>query len=238
MRYAHAGTRLRVWAVIPLAILAATTVLSGCGTTSVPSASSLLSRAQQQFDSNSSVHFVLTVQNYGQGSVASPVVVSATGDAVRPDRVKASAQVNVGVGVASVQLIIIGPQEWYTDPLTGAFTPTTQFSSFLKIFDPTVGLGALLVSLQKPGTPSDGSANGTACWKITGQLSKSSLEPIFGSDVVNDASHTTFCIAKSGGQLASVTMTGAVLAGDTSQTVRTIDFSHYNEQVTIQAPVD
>jgi hypothetical protein len=62
------------------------------------------------------------------------------------------------------------------------------------------------------------------------------LSPIFGSTVVGDAKGTSFCISKTDNQLLSVVLQGKVLSGDTSQTIRTISLSKFDQPVTIQTP--
>ena len=218
-------------ALLSLAIL----FLASCGG-SAPSAATLLKNAHDKFNATSSFHFVMTVQHPGTVAAGGFNIIGASGDVAPPDRLKATANVDAGFISVQIQLIIIGSQEWYTDPLTGQFVATNQFSSYMRIFDPETGLGSLLTSMQNPSQPSDGSANGTACWKVSGTLSKAQLSPIFGSEVVGDARNTTFCISKTNSQLLSVVLQGQVLSGDSSQTIRTIYLSKFDQPVSIQAP--
>jgi hypothetical protein len=218
-------------ALFSLAIL----FLAGCGG-SAPTAATLLKDAHDKFNATSSFHFVMTVQHPGTVAAGGFNILSAAGDVAPPDRLKASANVDAGFVSVQIQLIIIGSREWYTDPLSGQFVATNQFSSYMRIFDPETGLGSLLTSLKNPSQPSDGSANGTACWKVSGTLTRAQLFPIFGSQVVGDARNTAFCISKTNNQLLSVVLQGQVLSGDSSQTIRTIYLSKFNQPVSIQAP--
>jgi lipoprotein LprG len=229
-------TRIGARVAAPAALLSlAILFLAGCGG-STPSAATLLKDAHDKFNATSSFHFVMTVQHPGTVAAGGFNVTGASGDVAPPDRLKATATVDAGFVSVQVQLIIIGSKEWYTDPLTGQFVATNQFSSYLRIFDPQTGLGSLLTSLKNPSQPGNGSANGTACWKVTGNLSKAQLSPIFGSEVVGDARNTTFCISKTSSQLLSVVLQGQVLSGDSSQTIRTIYLSKFDQPVSIQAP--
>jgi hypothetical protein len=224
-------TRRVAW-VAMLAILC----FSGCGGSSTPSTATLLKNAHDKFNATESFHFVMTVQHPGAVALGSYAILDATGDVALPGRMKATATVNAGFATLQIQLIIIGNQEWYTDPLSGQFVPTNQFSSYMRIFDPQTGIGSLLTNLGNPSRPSDGSANGTACWKVSGNISMAQLTPIFGSQVVGNANDTTFCMRKTDSQLLSVVLQGHILTGDGSQTVRTIYLSNFNKPVSIQAP--
>jgi hypothetical protein len=217
-------------------LLLATLCFSGCGGSSAPATATLLKDAHDKFNATHSFHFVMTVQHPGTVQAGSYSITSATGDVQLPDRMKATATVDAGFATLQIQLIIIGNQEWYTDPLSGQFVPTNQFSSYMRIFDPQTGIESLLTSLGSPSRPSDGSSNGTACWKVSGDISMAQLSPIFGSQVVGDAKGTTFCIRKTDSELLSVVLQGRVLSGDSGQTIRTIYLSNFDQSVSIQAP--
>ena len=230
------GTR-HAWVLASLAALFAFAVLFcyGCGG-STPQTSTLLKSAQDKFNATKSLHFDIMAQHLGPVPTGGYNIVSATGDVQRPDQLKATATVDAGFITTQIQLIIVGNEQWYTDPLTGKFVSTDQFGSYLRIFDPTTGIGSLLTGLKNPSQPSDGSSNGTPCWKITGDITMDQLSPIFGSDVVGNANGTTFCISKTDNQLLSVVLQGKVLSGDTSQTIRTIYLSKFDQPITIQTP--
>jgi hypothetical protein len=218
------------------ALLLAILGFSGCGGSSAPATATLLKDAHDKFNATQSFHFVMTVQHPGTVQVGSYSIVGATGDVQLPGRMKAMATVNAGFATLQLEVIVIGNQEWYTDPLSGKFVSTNLFSSYMRIFDPQSGIGSLLTSLANPSKPSDGSSNGTACWKVSADITKAQLSPIFGDQVVGDAKNTTFCMRKTDSQLLSVVLQGQVLAGDSSQTIRTIYLSSFNKPVSIQAP--
>lgn len=217
------------------ALLAALLVLASCGD-STPSSASLLKSAATTFNATKSFHFILKVDHPGAGSVDQYVVTDAKGDVARPDKLSATATVDAGIATVNVRVIVVGSQEWYTDPITGSYTPTDEFSSFQRIFDPQIGLGSLLQNLNNPSQPQDSSANGSSCWKITGTVARSDLMPILGDSVPNDIQHAAFCIGKSDNRLVSVTLPGQILPGDTAQTVHTFYLSSFDQPVTITPP--
>jgi len=222
--------------VLLTAALAATLLLlAACGGSSVNTAD-LLKKAQDKLASINTLHFIMKVDHPGTGSVDNPYATLAEGDIRRPDGLSANATVNVGIGSFTVQLIILGSDQWFTNPLTGKFEKTSGFESFLKIFDAQSGLGTLLTALQGPSKPADGSANGTACWKISGTLDPQLLQPLFVDITAAGPVPTTFCIGKDDNRLYSAELTGKVTTGDTDQTVRTFFLSKFDTPVTINTP--
>lgn len=218
-----------------IALLMALLTLASCGD-STPSSAALLKSAATTFNATKTFHFILKVDHPGAGTVSDYVVTDAKGDVARPDKLDATASVDAGIATVNVRLIIVGNQEWYTDPITGAYTPTDQFSNFQRIFDSQIGLGSLMQDLNNPSQPQSSSANGASCWKVTGTIARSDLTPILGDSVPSDIQHAAFCIGKGDNHLDSVTLPGQILPGDTPQTVHTFYLSNFDQPVTITPP--
>lgn len=225
--------------LLALGWLAALLATAACGD-STPSASALLKGAQEKFNQTTAMHFVVMVDHPGKPQPGDYVITSATGDVERPDSLSAEVGVDAGLFSTSVKIIIIGSQQYWTDPTNGGqWTPTTEFSNLpiVKLFDPTTGIGTLLTQLQQPSAPADGSANGVACWKISGALTPGALTPLFPDITATKPVPTTFCVDKSNGHLVSASLTGPIFGGDLDNTVHTFYFSKFDEQITIQPPV-
>lgn len=228
-------------ATLGLSILLTVFVLAGCNGPSVPTPASLLAAAQKHFNDAKTFHFVMSANHLGPKPDGDPGLSSlsaAEGDVQRPDRLSSSGTVDFGGVTVSTKLVIVGQQAWYQNPLTGSWDEDDSFASFVTLFDPTKGLGVALTSLRNPSLPSDGSANGTPCWKISGDLDTSALSAMLGDAATPaKAPHVTMCIGKSDGRLYSIVLTGQVVTGDIDQTTRTIYLSKYDAPVTIQPPV-
>lgn len=219
-------------ALLAACLLAAAACESGPST---PSAASLLAQAQSAFNQLSSFHFALTAQNLGD---TDPLpVTQATGDVQRPDKLSTTATVNSPLGPVQVKLVILGQQEWITDPLTGTFNPTTQYGGFLNIFDAQHGVGAALANLASPGAPQSSTAAAGDCWKISGSLPASAIASVVNGAAGSNASvPASVCIGKSDHELYSVTFSGAVSQTDTAKTTRTFVLTRFNQPVTITPP--
>ena len=227
-------------AALGLAIVMSLVVLAGCDQPSLPSASSLLTAAQQHFNDAKSFHFVMTTDHLGPKPAGEPTLSSlsaAEGDVQRPDRLNTSGTLDLGGLSVSTRLIIVGDQAWYQNPLTGSFDEDDTYAGFVKLFDPSKGLGVALTTLRNPSLPSSSSSNGTPCWKISGDVDTSSLGSLLGEAATGTkAPRATLCVGKTDGRLYSIVLTGQVVNGDSDQTTRTFVISKYDVPVTIQAP--
>ena len=228
-RVRRPGRLTPLMSVASLALVGVTLLLAACGGAAAPSAADLLKTARQKLDATQTLHFVMLVDHAGTGSIEDPYPTGAIGDVQRPDHLKASADVNVGLGGIKVNIVLIGDQGWY-DPGTGQYQTTDQFGSFLRVFDKQTGISSLLGALQQPSAPADGSANGTACWKVSGTLPGTAVKQLF-SDASGDAIPATFCMSKDDGRLLSAQLSGKLVVGDTDKTVHTFFLSDFDKPV-------
>jgi hypothetical protein len=210
-------------------------VLPACGSASTVSSKTLLAQAASKFDQLTSFHFVLTAQHLG---ATDPLpVTQATGDVQRPDMLSTTATVNSAFGAVQVKLIIIGQQEWFTNPLTGTFEPTSDYAGLLAIFDAQQGVGAVLAHLQQPSPPQSAAAAAGSCWKISGTLPASAVAAVVnGAAGSNQSVPATLCIGQADDELYSVTLAGPISQTDTPQTTRTFTLTQFNQPVMITPP--
>jgi LppX_LprAFG lipoprotein len=228
-------------ATLGLTILLTIFVLVGCAGPSLPSASSLLTKAQEHFNDAKSFHFVMTAEHLGTKPAGDPGLSSLTnaeGDVERPDKLSSSGTIDLGGLTVTTKLVIIGQKAWYQNPLSGSWDEDDSFAPFVTLFDPTKGLSVAITSLRNPSLPSDGSSGGTPCWKISGEVDTATLGGLLGEAAnPSKAPRATLCIGKTDGRLYSVVLTGQLVTGDTDQTTRTFVISKYDVPVSIQAPV-
>jgi len=217
-------------------LCAAVLALAACGGSSAPTATQLLQKAQTQWSTTTTLHFIMTVTNPGSGTIDNPYPTAATGDVKRPDAMAADATVDISGVSLTTKAVIVNSNGWYLVPIISQWEQTDEFNSFLLIFDSQKGLGALLTQLAHPSKPVDGSANGTPCWKISGTLDPALLTPLFGATTATAPVPTTFCIGKSDNRLYSAALTGTIITGDKASTVHTFFLSKFGETVTVTPP--
>jgi LppX_LprAFG lipoprotein len=204
---------------------------------SSPTAQQLLSTLQKNFRNVSTFHVVMQVQNPGQAVQDQVQIRSANGDVSMPDKVKAQATVMLSGQPVTVNLISIGANQFITDPVTGQWRVIKGVLDPRTLTNPNTGLLSLIGKLHNVSRPVSDSTNGTPCWRITGQLAAKDLAFFTGGGVPPTTMlKTSACVGKADALPYQLVVTGQAARGDTAQTARTFQLSHYNESVTIQAP--
>src|SRR5205823_8551573 len=129
------------------------------------------------------------------GTEAKLPIVSAEGDIVVPDKLKANANALLLGNIVQVQIIAIGNQQYIL--LFGAWHATTGLLDPRTLSDPQKGVASILGHIQNPTTPTDSRVGGRPCWKINGKLDPVYLEGITGGGAPTASSDdNSSCIGK------------------------------------------
>ncbi len=231
-----------------ISFLACTLFIAGCslpwqrGQNTVtlgakPTAQQLLTALQKNFRNVNSFHVVMNVQNPGPVRQGQVQIRTANGDIVMPDKVKAQATIILSGQAVTVNLISIGSNQFITDPITGQWRVIKGVLDPRTLTNPDTGILSLINKVQNVSDPVSDTVNGVPCWRVKGQLNAKYLAFFTGGGVpAGTMLQTNACIGKSDALLYQLIVTGEAAPGDTAQTARTFDISHYNEQVTITAP--
>ncbi len=218
-----------------LIVLVLLTLAACGGDGGTPSAQQLIGNAQKAIQKVTSYHFNLAVDNPGTG--ATLVIKSADGDILVPDKLKANANALVGGNIVQVQIITIGDKEYFTNPITGEWIPTTGLIDPRSLSDTKTGVAVILGAIQNPSTPADSNVDGTPCWSIDGTLDAKYLAAITGGGVSPGTMVAiNTCIGKNDNLPYQIRIKGIATQGDTTNTVRTFKLSKFGENVTITAP--
>ncbi len=217
---------------------------SGCGSSnstnkpSQPTAQQLISQAQDAIQQVKSYHFNLTTTHPGvPGGYSSFLINTADGDIQVPDRLQARANALIEGFAISTQVIAIGNQQYYTDPLTGTWAQTTNLLDPRTITNSHTGVAGILGHIEHPTPPVNSNVGATPCWSINGDLDARYLAVIAGQATrPGSILTTTVCIGKSDNLPYLFRMQGIAMQGDTAQTVRTLVLSHFNEPLSIIEP--
>jgi LppX/LprAFG-like lipoprotein len=213
-------------------------LLAGCSgdTKSGPSAKDLISKAQTAMQKVTSYHFNLTAENPGTAGLLA--IQSADGDVLVPDKLKANANAFMLGSLVQVKIVSIGEKQYYTDPVTQEWNATNGLLDPRTLTDPQTGLVGILGHIEDPGTPTDDTVNGTACWSIKGKLDAKYLASITGGGVPSGTKvNVTTWIGKNDNLLYQLRINGKAVQGDSDKTVRTFKLSKFGEQLDIQPPV-
>ncbi|MEO8954862.1 MAG: LppX_LprAFG lipoprotein [Ktedonobacteraceae bacterium] len=202
-----------------------------------PTTKQLLTALTKNFRSVSAFHVVMSVANPGTASTSQIQIRSANGDVVMPDKVKAQAVVVLSGQSVTVNLISVGDNQFITDPITGQWRVIKGVLDPRTLTNPDTGIISLVNKIQNVSQPTDDSVNGTACWRVTGQLDAKYLAFFTGGGVpAGTMLQTSSCIGKGDSLPYQLVVTGEAAAGDTTSTSRTFLISNYNETVNIIAP--
>lgn len=237
-RYARFGPLLML-ALVAMVALSACRISWKHSTTQIsshPTAQQLLAAVQKNFATVSSFHVTMQVQNAGPAS-SGVQILSANGDVVIPDKVKAQANVAFSGQNASVNLISIGNQQFITDPITGQWRAMKGVLDPRTLTNPHTGLISVVAKVQNVSNPSATSVNNTSCWRVTGQLAAKYLAFFTGGGVpANTLLQVNACIGQADALPYQLIVTGRAARSDSQQTTRTFLLSHYNENIQIAAP--
>nr|BBH93879.1 hypothetical protein KTA_20780 [Thermogemmatispora argillosa] len=221
--------------LVMLAGLAIALWLVACGGSSVPDARQLLTQAQAAMQKVQSYHFNLKVEHAGSG--AGLMIQSADGDLVVPDRLQAQANASLMGSVMQVRIIVVGEKQYVTDPFTERWQTISGLPDPRVLSDSRTGIAALLGQIRNPSTPSESTIDGVACWQIAGKLDASYLRGFLGDQTrAGSQLDAVVWIGQSDKLPRQIRLTGVAADGDTSQTVRTLKLSKFNETITISAP--
>ncbi|GCE10417.1 LppX_LprAFG lipoprotein [Tengunoibacter tsumagoiensis] len=218
-------------------------VLAACGDTSTgsktPSAQELITKSQAAIQKVTSYHFNLKTDNIGSGSGPTSInIQSANGDVLVPDKLKADASALIAGFSIQTTIIAIGDKQYYKDPLSGGWTPTSNLLDPRALSDSQTGVAAIIGQIQNPSTPTASNVDGTDCWSIDGKLPTQNLAGITGGGTpAGSTVATTVCIGKADNLPYLIKITGVAVSGDKTNTTRTFKLSNFNKPVTINAPV-
>ncbi|MDH3470167.1 MAG: LppX_LprAFG lipoprotein [Acidimicrobiia bacterium] len=157
---------------------------------------------------------------------------SAEGQYQAPASFQAVVQVKVFGITAEVGAINIGEDQWITNPITSEWERLPPDFGFdpLTLFDPDIGLGAMLAGGVE-GAEFSGPSEGVDSYAITGTLQGSQVEVITAGLVAEPEVEILVAIDATTSHVEQVTFdTG----GGTSQW--TVSFSDFDEPVTIEPP--
>ena len=146
-----------------------------------------------------------------------------------------TAEANLGRIYIEVDAVLIGPDTWLTNPLTGEWEPLPNEENPIGFIQPIAAVRDVLEGLSDPQyieQPRPGQD-----YLITSPIQATVLKSLLG-DIKTDAGgigevtidHETF-------EMASARITGALQVKDTDETVRIIEMSRYGEDFIIEPPI-
>lgn len=200
-----------------------------------------LARAAQRLADTQSAHFTLEVDGTTYIDEGETIqLLSAEGDLLRPDRVRASFDASLrGLATVTINLITVGDQNWTTDLVTGDWVTAPAEIGYdpRVLFDEQTGLGPVLLQATNPETVGDEEINGRDATHVRATVSQEVIGPVTagtmgGSEVVIEV-----WVDRETGDALRATVAEQPNPDTDDPATWTLDLSRINEPVTIEPPI-
>jgi hypothetical protein len=193
-------------------------------------------RAVDRLSALNSFHFDLATDTGGKPlSSAGFALVSASGDAARPDKLSASLQASVGGFVANVSYISTGGKHYMTDPFSKQWIEVPPQFNTIAVFSPQTGAPAMVKSLQGLKKQGREQVDGVNSYHLAGTAPGDVLQPVLGASAPAQLKADVW-IGTGDFLTRRITLSGPILDGEPEGTVRTLTLTKFNEPVNIEAP--
>ena len=182
-----------------------------------------------------SFHFTLEHEN---GSTPMPLnleLVSAEGDVAVPDRLKAEIRAKAASLNVRLDVIGIGEDTWVTNPFSRRWERLPG-AALRDIANPAALVEALVASLQDVRIDGRSEVDGVSTYHLKGSLDSGMLAEALPIAEPGHTASVDLYVAEDDSLPRRARIAGRLSNADTENIVRLVDFSRYNEPVTIEAP--
>lgn len=225
-------------ALVAIALVSACSGRDKASTVPMPTAAQVLQGAAAKLASARSLSFILTAQPVVPG-LRFAAVAGGEGTVVWPDRMLfQGAMQSTPTLTAPVVLVICGADR-YVELGDGNFMKMGTLPDVHRLlFAPDTGLASgVLTKLEQVTGPEAATLEKAAMWRVAGTVSNQFLTALPGrTKPFSDPLRAELWIGQQDQRLHQVILKGPMFDGDTTQTVRTLVFSHFDESVPFRVP--
>jgi len=216
------------------------TVVGGCAkqaATPTPlTAAQIIDKSSKNMRDINSFHFALDQAGGGTPIAMGIEMQKASGDVVRPDKLKMTIDGTFSGMALEVQMITVGGVIYMTNPISGQWeTPPAEFD-ILSVFNPNAFIASVMQDITGLTKLTDEDSGGVICYHLSGSISSEDLSAITGSSVKGVAINVEVWIGKDDLLLRSVKLTGKITETEVPGIVRTLSLSDFNEVISIELP--
>jgi hypothetical protein len=204
-------------------------------------ATALLEASAAAMAAVDSFHFVITTEN-GSAVIADRVELQRIeGDYQRPARLHVTATATAGFLPVTVDLIVIGDQIWYSDPLRRNQYITLevdrpQQQEILVNFDPEAVLLAAVEYVTDPVVIGPEEVEGVPATLIEGSVDLSPIAATFPDIGINEEPLLIRLWLNEADLLVRLQIVGPIVRSEPPGIIHQLDLSAFNEPVSIEAP--
>ncbi|HYN89076.1 MAG TPA: LppX_LprAFG lipoprotein [Ardenticatenaceae bacterium] len=206
--------------------------------TPTPTPQQLLDRAVVVWNQTRSFHFALetagrTVSLDALGALS---FSRAEGDVVAPDRLSARALISTPLGSTEMGMIVIGDDQWLTNPLNGEWEQATGdlSVSVADLFDPEAGIGVALASIENLERGADETVEEVPTVRLRGTLPGSAFSTVDADLAAGEVVDVDLWIGAQDGRIRRILLTEPP-DGETAATW-TFTFSNFDAEINIEPP--
>jgi hypothetical protein len=192
-------------------------------------------RAVDKLSALNSFHFDLSTDTGGKPAGGGLGLVSAKGDAARPDKLSATLQASIGGFTASLQYVAVDGKHYMTDPISRQWMEVPAQFNTIAVFSPETGAPAILKGLQSLAKQAPEAVDGVPSYHLSGQAPGDVLQPLLGASAPGPLKAEVW-IGMDDFLTRRITLTGVIFQGEPETTVRTLLLSNFDKPVTITAP--
>ncbi|HUS83096.1 MAG TPA: LppX_LprAFG lipoprotein [Dehalococcoidia bacterium] len=202
----------------------------------LPPADSVLPAAVETFETLETFHFTLTHEN-GTSPIPNGLqLVSADGDVVAPDRMRAKIEAKVGDQTVRVEIIGVGDEGWMTNPFNRQWQPLPSGTTIKDIFDPAQGVKAIIGSLQNAQVTAEEKVGGAQTWHVEGTIQSDALAAAVPISRPGLTVGIEAWIETDSSLIRQVYLNGPIAPDEPENIVRKLTLSDFGEQITITPP--
>ncbi|HVA23983.1 MAG TPA: LppX_LprAFG lipoprotein [Chloroflexota bacterium] len=195
----------------------------------------IVQRAVDKLSALNSFHFDLSTDTGGKPLGGGFALVSAKGDAARPDKLSAALQASVGGFTAALNYVAVGGKHYMTDPISRQWMEVPAQFNTIAVFSPQTGAPAIVKSMQGLKKQGVEKVDGADSYHLSGQVPGDVLQPLLGASAPAQLKADVW-IGSSDFLTRRIVLTGAIFQGEPDTTVRTLLLSNFDKPVAITAP--
>jgi len=221
-------------------------ILASCGDSSkstpasIVSATETLARASATLAETESIRFRLMVDGSTYIDTTEEIrLISASGELVRPDRVRAEFKIQLfAASTVSIQIITIGEKSWTTDLVSGKWGPAPSVFGYDPsiLFDTRNGLGPVMGNVEEARLIGVEEIDGRPVVHIAANVSQEIVGPVTAFTMTGEPVALNFWIDQQTFALMRIQLKEPATVGKVDQATWTLDIFDFDAPMNIDAP--
>jgi hypothetical protein len=160
----------------------------------------------------------------------------ADGDIVRPDRLQADVIAKLRGITARSKVIAVGDRTWISNPFNQTMQQLPAGTSVRQIFDPGVGVGRIINSIQEPKRSGEERIDGVDVYVIEGTIDSGELRSVAPVAESGQTVRVRLLIGKNDFLPRFLRLDGPLISTEQPTIARKVTLSKFDEQISIEPP--